>query len=126
MNLKRKVTEPQDTGTIENIEYDSGSGAKKTLEVGPALKFVAALTAVVDIHPGDQLFILKTTVGIGYVTLSKTATPPTAVSVPAVDTFPVFGEAYTPVSAADYKKIIGTADTFLYVLRNDNRLKVNA
>jgi len=124
MNLKRKVTSPLDQGTIDNIQYDSGSGGKKTLEVGPALAFVSVTTAAVDIHPGDQLFLFKNTAGIGYVKLAKTGTP-TAATAPAIDVFPVFGEAYTPISAADYKKIIGAADIFLYVLRNDNRLKVN-
>jgi hypothetical protein len=109
----------EDSHAINNIEYNDWSGAQKNITVGPALEFIGAATSEQVITPGDQLFIFKSTTGIGYVTLSET-TGVVAGVAPAADTFPVFGEAYTPISAANYKFIIGTADTFLYKLRDDS------
>lgn len=125
--FRRKVNGQcvEDTNTLNNIEYNAYAGAQKGLEVGPALEYKAALGAEQGICPGDQLFIFKATAGIGYVTLSET-TGVAAGAAPAADTFPVFGEAYTPISAADYKYIIGnSADIHLYVLRDDNQERVN-
>lgn len=114
----------EDANTIDNIEYSPYSGAQKNIEVGPALKYVSATAAEVSICPGDQLFLFKTTTGLGYVTLGVSSGVVLG-TAPAADTFPVFGEEYTRISAADYKYIIGTADIHLYVLRDDNQERVN-
>ena len=114
----------EDSHTIDNIEYNEFAGAQKNLEVGPALKYVGQLSAEQNIWPGDQLFIFKATTGLGYVTLSKT-TGASVGTQPAADTFPVFGEQYTRISAADYKFIIGAAGIHLYVLRDDTQERIN-
>ncbi len=115
----------EDSSTIENIEYNPYAGAQKNLEVGPALKFVSVTTAEVKICPGDQLFLFKTTTGLGWVELSETAGIGVVGTAPAADTFPVFGQEYTRISAADYKYIKGAADIYLYVLKDDNQERVN-
>jgi|VirMetMinimDraft_7_1064189.scaffolds.fasta_scaffold01061_11 hypothetical protein len=123
--LRRKVgAQAEDSHAIDNIEYNSFAGAQKNLEVGPALKYVDATAAEVRICPGDQLFLFKVTTGLGYVTLSK-ETGAVVGTAPAADTFPVQGQVYTPISAADYKYIIGTADIHLYVLRDSSQLRNN-
>lgn len=126
MSLKRQIDGrcTEDSNAIDNIEYNSFAGGQKNLEVGPALKYQALLTSEQSITPGDQLFIFKTTAGIGYVTLSKT-TGAVVGTAPAANTFPVFGESYTRISAADYKFIIGAADIHLYILRDDNQARIH-
>lgn len=114
----------EDSNTIENIEYNEFAGAQKNLEVGPALEYVSATAAATKICPGDQLFLFKATTGLGYVTLGDTAGIALGIA-PAADTFPVFGQEYTRISAADYKYIIGTADIHLYVLRDDTQERIN-
>lgn len=114
----------EDSNTIENIIYNPFAGAQKNMEVGPALQYVSASATEVSIQPGDQLFIFKTTAGIGYVTLGKETGIATGVA-PSANTFPVFGQQYTMISAADYKFIIGTADIHIYTLRDDNQERVN-
>lgn len=123
--FRRRIQETEDSYAIENIEYNSYAGAQKNIEVGPALEYKAALGTEAGICPGDQLFIFKATAGLGYVTLSET-TGVVAGTAPAANTFPVFGQVYTPISAADYKFIIGnSADIHLYVLKDDNQERVN-
>jgi hypothetical protein len=114
----------EDSHSIDNIEYNEFSGAQKNVEVGPALKYVSATLAATGICPGDQLFLFKATTGLGYVTLGESAGISLG-TTPAADTFPVFGQVYTPISAADYHYIIGTADIHLYVLRDDTQERVN-
>ena len=122
MTLRRKIHGncAESSNVIDNIEYNAYSGAQKIIEVGPALKFAAAITAEYQFCPGDQLFVFNPTAAIAYVTLSKVTGAAAGVAA-GVDTFPVFAEAYTPISGSDYKFIIGTAGLFLYVLRDDNQ-----
>lgn len=125
--FRRKVNGQcvEDPSTIDNIEYNAYSGAQKNIEVGPALEYKAALGSEQGICPGDQLYIFKATAGLGYVTLSET-TGVVAGAAPAEHTYPVFGQVYTAISAANYKYIIGnSADIHLYVLRDDNQERVN-
>lgn len=114
----------EDTAAISNIEYNPESGSQKNIEVGPALKYEKDLATATHIRLGEQLFIFKSTAGVGYVTLGDTNTI-TVGTAPAADTFPVFGQQYTRISGADYKYIIGTADIHLYVLRDDGLLRIN-
>ena len=124
--LKRNVDgrPVEDTGLIDNIEYNSMSGSQKNIEVGPALKYVSATNAATKICPGDQLFLFKTTAGLDYVTLGEDNSVVKG-TAPAEDTFPVFGQEYTRISAADYNYIIGTADIHLYILRDEARARSN-
>ncbi len=124
-DLKRSVDVVEDGGAIQNIEYSNDSGAKKTVEVGAALKYVSATTSAVAIEQGSQLFLFKATTGLGYVTLSDDGIPVVG-TAPAADTFPVFGQVYTPIAASDYKFVIGTADIHLYVLKDNSRVRVKA
>lgn len=114
----------EDSHTIDNIEYNEFSGAQKNFEVGPALKYVDELTSATAICPGDQLFIFKPSAGIAYVTMGDDNSIVNA-GAPSADTFPVFGESYTRISAADYKYIIGAAGIHLYILRDDTQERVN-
>lgn len=114
----------EDSHTIDNIEYNEFAGAQKNFEVGPALKYVGELDVAQGICSGDQLYIFKTTSGIGYVTLGDNSGIVVG-TAPAANTFPVFGQVYTRVSAADYKYIIGAADIHLYILRDDTQERVN-
>ena len=114
----------EDSHTIDNIEYNEFAGAQKNFEVGPALEYVSATTVATKICPGDQLFLFKATTGLGYATLGDDNTITTG-SAPSANTFPVFGQVYTKISAADYKYIIGTADIHLYVLRDDTQKRAN-
>jgi len=113
----------EDSEIITNIEYNPFAGAQKNIEVGPALEYVSELTAATKICEGDQLFIFKATAGLGYVTLGETNAVAVG-SAPAADTFPVFGEQYTRISAADYKYIIGAAGIHLYILRDTSTERV--
>jgi hypothetical protein len=126
MSFRRRIDGKcvEDSGTIDNIEYNPYAGAQKNIEVGPGLEFIAELTAATGVCPGDQLFIFKPSAGIAYVTLGDDNTVVLG-TAPAADTFPVFGEAYTRISAADYKYIIGAAGIFLYKLRDDNQERIN-
>jgi len=96
MSLRRKIDGNcvEDSDAIDNIQYNAWAGCQKNMEVGPALEYVAELTSEKSINAGDQLFIFKTTAGLGYVTLSK-VTGAVVGTAPAANTFPVFGEAYT-------------------------------
>ena len=124
--LRRRVgAQAEDSHAIDNIEYNSFAGAQKIIEVGPALKYVSVTTADVKICPGDQLFLFKTTVGLGYVKMTTGAAAGTVGTAPAADTFPVQGQVYTQISAADYKVIKGAADIHLYVLRDSAQLRNN-
>jgi hypothetical protein len=114
----------EDSHAIENIEYNAYAGAQKNLEVGPALRFVSVTTSEVKICAGDQLFLFKTTSGLGWVELSESAGIGVVGTTPSANTFPVFGQEYTRISAADYKYIKGAADIFLYVLKDDNQERV--
>lgn len=125
MSLKRTVNEVEDSGAIDNIEYNSEAGAKKTLEVGPALEFVSVTTAEVAIVPGSQLYLFKTDASVGYVKMAKTTGVSAPGAVPAADTFPVQPMVYTPISASDYKFIRGGATIYLYVLKDSSITKVN-
>lgn len=118
---RRKIKCVEDSHAIDNIEFNDWSGAQKNIEVGAALEFVSVTTNDVKICPGEQLFLFKTTTGVGYVKLGDGTAPIGAVpTAPQADTFPVFGEQYTPISAANYKAIKGSADIFLYRLRDDS------
>jgi len=126
MSLRRKIDPrcTEDVGAIDNIEYNSHAGAKKTIEVGPGLVYVSNTLSEVAVAPGSQLFLFKTTGSVGYVTMSKT-TGASVGTTPGADTFPVFGQVYTPISSSDYKFVIGTADIHLYILKDDNTARVN-
>lgn len=124
-DLKRSVDIVEDSGSIDNIEYNNDAGAKKTLEVGAPLKYISVTTTATNIMPGDQLFFFKTTAGLGYVTFSEDGVPVVG-TAPAADTFPVFGQVYSPVAASDYKFVIGTADIHLYVLKDASKVRIKA
>jgi hypothetical protein len=124
--LKRVVSSRQveDPGTIDNIEYNSASGAQKNLNVGPALEYVGELTAVTEIAKGDILYIFKATTGISYVTMGNDNTITQEVA-PTINTFPVFGEEFTIYSAYNFQYIVGTADIHLYRLVDDSAVRNN-
>ena len=118
---RRKIKCVEDSHSIDNIEFNDWSGAQKNIEVGAALEFVSVTTNDVKICPGEQLFLFKTTAGVGYVKLGDGTGAIGAVpTAPEADTFPVFGQQYTPISAADYKAIKGSADIYLYKLKDDS------
>ena len=118
------IDKMEDEGAIANIEYNSFAGGQKNLSVGPALRYVGELSSEFSVQKGDQLYILKTTAGIGYITMS-TATPVTVGVAPAADTFPVFGEQFTLYSAADYNYIKGSAGMHLYILKDSSKARNN-
>ena len=126
MSYRRKIEGKcvEDTNAIQNIEFNPWAGGQKNLEIGPALTYVSALSAATLVSEGQQLFIFKATTGLGYVTLGDDDSITTG-TAPSANTFPVFGQEYTRISAADYRYIIGTADIHLYVLRDDNLKRVN-
>ena len=127
MSFRRRVNGQcvEDADTLDNIMYNPWAGAQKNIEVGPALQFISVTTAAVSISPGDQLFLFKTTAGLGWVELSTTTIAGAVATAPAANTFPVKGEDYTRISAADYKFIKGAADIYLYRLIDDNQERVN-
>lgn len=118
--LKRNVGSRgvQSDNDIDNIQYNSMSGAQKNISVGTALEYVGDLTAATRVYEGQQLFILNLGT-LQYVTMSTENTV-TANAVPGDDTFPVFPGQFTAYSAADYKYIVGSADLHLYILRDDS------
>lgn len=126
MSYRRRIEGKcvEDSSTIENIEFNPWAGGQKNLEIGPALTYVGPLTNATLLQEGSQLFIFKATTGLGYITLGDTNSIITG-TAPSANTFPVFGQEYTRISAADYKYIRGTADIHLYVLRDDNLKRVN-
>jgi hypothetical protein len=121
--LKRNVdSRPlEDKGIIENIMYNSMSGGQKNLSIGPALKYVSALTAKTAINKGDQLFIFNAG-ALAYVTMGGDSLA-AAGSAPGPDTFPCQPGVFTVYSAADYTNIIGGADLHLYVLRDESKTR---
>ena len=123
--LKRAVQgrSVEDTGTIENVQYNSMSGGQKNLGVGPALKFVGILTAAVAVPKGVQLFIYNTTAADLFVKMGTSAVGIPGI-VPAADTFPC-APGLTPYSAADYSHVIGTAPLYLYILRDETVVRNN-
>jgi len=125
MSFRRKIDGKcvEDSHAIDNIQYNSYSGGQKNLEVGPALKYISNTAAEVAVCPGDQLFLFKTTVGVGYVQMAEVAGIGAVPGAPAGDVFPVLGESFTRYSAADYKFIKGSADIHLYILRDDNQVR---
>lgn len=125
MTLKRTVNEVEDGGAIDNIVYNSESGAKKTVEVGPALTFVGVTTNEVAIVPGSQLFLFKTDAAVGYVKLAAVTGVGVPGAAPAADTFPVQPMVYTQIAASDYKFIRGSASIYLYKLKDSSVTKVN-
>lgn len=115
----------EDSQTISNLEYNPQSGSQKNIEVGPSLKYLDNTAAAVRVTQGSQLFLFKTTTGLDYVTLGENSSI-TKGTAPSEDTFPVFGQQYTRISAAQYKYIIGTADIHVYVLEDDSVFRENA
>ena len=118
--LKRTVDgrAAEDQSTLQNVEYNSMSGGQKNLSVGPAMKYVSALTAAVAITPGDQLFIYNTTTADIFVKMGVGGVAAPGI-VPAADTFPA-APGLTAYSAGDYTHIIGTAALHLYILRDES------
>jgi hypothetical protein len=123
--LKRNIDgrSVEDSGFIDNIQYNSMSGAQKNVSVGPALEYVGALTNSTKISPGSQLYIFNTG-SLDYVTMGQTSTI-TVGSVPSKDTFPCQPNQYTLYSAADYKYIKGSSTIHLYVLRDESNVRAN-
>ena len=115
----------EDSSTIDNIEHNCEAGAQKNMECGPALKFIGDASSELRITPGDQLFFFKTTAGLGWVEMSETGSIGVVGSAPADNTFPIEGQVFTRYSAADYKYVKASAGVYLYVLRDDNHLRVN-
>ena len=122
-DLKRSVDIIEDVGTIYNVEYNNDAGARKTIEVGPALRYESATATARTIFPGSQLFFFKTSTGIGYVTFAESGTPSLG-NAPSADTFPVFSQVYTPIAASHYKSVIGTADIHLYILKDQSLVRI--
>jgi hypothetical protein len=115
----------EDSQTIDNIEHNSEAGGQKNMEVGPGLVFIGDASSELIVNPGDQLFFFKSTTGFGWVKMSKTSGIGAVGSVPADDTFPIEGEGFTRYSAVDYKYIKASSGVYLYVLRDDNQLRIN-
>jgi hypothetical protein len=124
--LKRVVSSRQveDPGTIDNIQYNSPSGAQKNLSVGPALEYIGELTAATEVEKGDTLYIFKASTGIGYITMGDSDTIVAGVA-PAANVFPVFGQEFTLYAAYNYRYIIGAADIHLYRLIDDSAVRNN-
>ena len=114
----------EDTQTIDNIQYNAEAGGQKNLVIGPALKFIGDASAELVVTPGDQLFFFKTTTGLGWVEMSETSGIGVVGSAPADNTFPLEGQAFTAYSAADYKYVKASSGVYLYILRDDNHLRV--
>jgi hypothetical protein len=113
----------EDSHHIDNVEYNSMAGAKKIVEVGPALEYVGATTVATKVNPGDQLYIFNAG-ALGYIAMGEDNTVSAAVA-PGEDAFPCLPNQFTVYSAADYNWIIGSADLHLYVLRDESRARVN-
>ena len=105
---------------LQNIQYNSMSGAQKNISVGPALEYVGPLTAATKVEPGSQLYILNTG-ALAYVTMGDSGV--SLVAGPAEHTFPVEANTMTPYSAADYTHVIGTAALHLYILRDESKAR---
>lgn len=117
---RRRVGEQnEDSGHIDNIQYNSYSGAQKNVSVGPSLEYVGALDTAIRIREGEQYFVFNPTGGILYVTFGEESAP-AAGTAPADNTFPAFATAYTPMSSWGYKFIIAQAGMHLYKLRDDS------
>lgn len=108
---------------ISNVEHNSMAGAKKTLEVGPALRYVSVTTTAVKVCPGDQLYIFNTG-ALGYVKMGETSGV-TAATAPGADAFPCLAGQFTVYSAADYNYIIGSTALHLYILRDESVVRKN-
>jgi hypothetical protein len=124
--LKRVISSRQveDSGAIDNIQYNSISGGQKNLSVGPALEYMGELTSVKEIAKGDILYIFKATTDLGYITMGNDNTIVGA-STPGNNIFPVFGEQFTIYSAYNFQYIIGAADIHLYRLVDDSAVRNN-
>lgn len=123
--LKRNVdSRPlEDDKIIENIMYNSMSGAQKNVSVGPALEYVGPLTAATKVAQGSQLYIYNTG-ALAYVTMGADSGI-VAGTTPAANTFPCHANDYTLYSAGDYKYIRGTAALHLYILRDESNARAN-
>lgn len=123
--LKRNVDARslEDSAAIDNIQYNSMSGAQKNISVGPALEYVGALTTAKKVSQGNQLFIFNTG-SLDYVTMGSDSSVSKGTG-PSANTFPCLGGQMTAYSAADYKYIIGTSALHLYILRDESNARIN-
>ena len=71
------------------------------------------------------MYFYKSTVGPGFVKMSTLTGLAAPGAIPASDTFPIAGQVLTPLSASEYKFVRGTADIYLYKLKDDNQVRVN-
>lgn len=124
-DLKRSV-DVVEGGSVGDIEYNNDAGAKKTIEVGPSLEYVSVTTAEVRILPGTQLFLFKTTTGLGWVELAEVSGIGAVGTAPAANTFPVQGQVYTQIAASTYKYIKGSSAIHLYILKDSSKVRVKA
>jgi len=78
----------EDSHSIDNLEYNECVGARKIVEVGPALEYIGDASGGIQVEKGDALYILNLSGAIGYIAIDDSA--PAAPTVPADNVFPVF------------------------------------
>ena len=114
----------EDEATLENIMYNDQAGAQKNVVAGPALEYIGNTAVPMRITKGDQLYIFKTTAGVGYITLGDDNSI-VAGSSPSADTFPVFGQLFTNYSADEYEWIVGSSAIHVYKMKDASGYRRN-
>ena len=115
----------EDSHTIDNIEHNSQAGARKDLDVGPALRYLGDTDTALAIPRGAQLFIFKTDAGLGWIKFGEDASVGAPSGSPADAEFPVFGQEFTKYSAGNYTHIRGGSTIHVYQLIDETRFSRN-
>lgn len=113
----------QDLGSVELVQHNEASGAKKSVSVGPCFinNTGLALNTAQNVNPGQSLYIYNNAGAVGWVSLGiNTAVAPTGFA----NAIPCKPNDWTVISSGLNNTILGSAATLgLYILDDATGLK---